>query len=71
MTSADGDAVGVAYTDPSGGTRRVRHAGLAMVELTWHPRGHRDITLTTSRGAYEFGARHGMDHVELERLPEG
>jgi len=42
-----------------------------MVELVWHRRGDRDITLATSRGAYEFGARHGMDNVELEGLPEG
>jgi len=71
VTTADDDAVAVSYTDPSGGSRRVRHAALAAVELTWHPRASGDITLTTSRGAYEYGARHGMDHVELEGLPEG
>ena len=70
-TTADDDAVAVSYTDPSGGSRSVRHAALAVVDLTWQTRGRGDITLTTSRGAYEFGARHGMDHIELEGLPEG
>jgi len=71
VTTAEDDAVAVAYTDPSGESRRVRHAALATVELTWHPRGHRDIALTTGRGAYEFGARHGLDDIELEALPDG
>jgi hypothetical protein len=70
-TTAEDDAVAVAYTDPSGGSRRVRHAAFAAVDLTWHRRGNPDITLATSQGAYEFGARTGMDEIALEALPEG
>ena len=69
-TSAD-DAVTVAYADPSGGSRRVRHTALADVDLTLHRRGHRDITMTTTRGAYEYGTRQGMDEIDVEPLPDG
>ena len=41
MTTADDAAVAVAYADPRGGTRAVRHAALASVELTLHRPGGR------------------------------
>jgi hypothetical protein len=69
-TSAE-NAVAVSYADPSGGSRRVRHAAIAGVDLTWHRRGLPDVTMTTSQGAYEYGTREGMDEVELEPLPDG
>jgi len=69
-TSAD-NAVTVAYADPSGGSRRVRHAAIARVDLTLHPKGGRDITMTTGKGAYEYGTRLGMDDIDIEPLPEG
>lgn len=69
-TSAD-DAVAVTYADPSGGSRRVRHAALARVDLILHRKDGRDITMTTSKGAYEYGTRQGMDEIEVEPLPDG
>jgi hypothetical protein len=71
VTTAEDGAVAVAYADPSGGDRRVRHAALATMDLTWHSRGRRDAAWTTCRGAYEFGASQGMDEIELEALPDG
>jgi hypothetical protein len=65
------DAVAVAYADPSGGSRRVRHAALASVDLTVHREGGPDFTQTTSKGVYEYGASQGMEEVTLEPLPEG
>lgn len=69
-TSGD-DAVAVVYADPSGGSRRVRHAALASVDLTLHRKGGRDITMTTSKGAYEYGTRQGMLDIGIEPLPDG
>jgi hypothetical protein len=65
------DAVAVAYADPSGGSRRVRHAALASVDLTVHREGGPEVTLTTSKGVYECGTCQGMDDIKLEPLPEG
>jgi hypothetical protein len=69
-TSGD-DAVAVAYADPSGGSRRVRHAALATVDLTLHRNGRRSITMTTSKAAYEYGTRQGMHDIGIEPLPDG
>jgi hypothetical protein len=71
VTTGDDAAVAVAYTDPRGGTRTVRHAALASVELTLHRPGDRDLTLSSSRGVYEYGTRHGMPGIVPQPLPEG
>jgi hypothetical protein len=71
VTTMDDDGVAVAYADPSGGSRRVRHSAIAQVDLNWHRRGDRNVSLTTDRGAYEFGTRDGMHEIELEALPDG
>jgi hypothetical protein len=61
----------VPYTDPRGGSRTVSHAALASVELTLHRRGDRELSLSTSRGAYEYGTREEMPGVLPQPLPEG
>jgi hypothetical protein len=71
VTTADDDAVAVPYADPRGGTRAVRHAALAAVELTVRRRGQAELTLATGRGAYEYGTAQGLPGVELQPLPEG
>jgi hypothetical protein len=65
VTTAGEDAVAVAYADPSGGTRAVRHAARAAVELTWP-----GLALSGS-GAYEFGTSQGLGKVGLVPLPPG
>jgi len=69
ITNED-DAVAAAHADPRGGTRAVRHAALASVELTLHRQGHRELTLCSSRGACEDGTRQGMPGIEQQPLPE-
>jgi hypothetical protein len=71
VTTGDDDAVAVAYADPSGGSRAVRHAALATVELALHRRGDRELTMTGTCGAYEYGTRQGMRGIVLQPLPEG
>jgi hypothetical protein len=71
VTTADDDAVVVAYADPRGGARAVRHAALARVELTLHRRGERVLTLSSSRGAYEYGTGRPMPGLVPQPLPEG
>ena len=71
VTADDDAAVAVAYLDPRGGSRTVRHAALARVELTLHRPGDRELTLSSSRGAYEFGTRQGMPGIVPQPLPEG
>jgi hypothetical protein len=71
VMTADQDAVAVAYADPSGGHRTVRHAALAAVELALHRRGDRELVLSSSCGAYEYGTSQGMGATVLEPLPEG
>ena len=61
----------VTYTDPHGGTRTVRHAALASVELTLRRPGDRELTLSSSRGAYEYGTRQPMPGIMPQPLPEG
>jgi hypothetical protein len=67
----DDDPVAVSYADPRGGTRAVMHAALASVELTLHRLGDRELTLSSSRGAYEYGTRQGMPGIVPQPLPEG
>jgi hypothetical protein len=71
VTSTDDDAVAVSYADPSGGRRAVRHAALATVELTLRRTGGREVVLSSSRGAYEYGASGDAAGLVLEPLPEG
>ena len=61
----------VTYTDPRGGTRTVRHAALATVELTVRRSGHAALTLSTRRGAYEYGTREPMPGITPRPLPQG
>ena len=70
MTTEDAHAVVVAYADPQGGMRAVRHATLARVELTLHRRGDRLLTLSSSRGAYEYGTGQPMPGIVPQPLPE-
>ncbi len=71
VATADQDAVAVAYADPSGAVRSVRHAALAAVEVTVHRPGRAAMTLTSSSGAYEYGTSQGIGQTELEDLPVG
>ncbi len=71
VTTDDDDPVAVTYTDPHGGTRTVRHAALASVELILHRPGDRELTLSSSRGAYEYGTRQPMPGIRPRPLPEG
>jgi hypothetical protein len=67
----DEDSVAVSYSDPRGGTRAVTHAALASVELTLHRLGDREVTLSSGRGAYEYGTRESVPGVVPQPLPEG
>jgi len=71
VTSGDDDSVAVPYAVPRGGTRTVRHAALATVKLTLSRPGDRELTLTSSRGAYEYGTREDMPGIVPQPLPEG
>ena len=57
VAAADTDPVAVTYADPQGGTRAVRHAALAGVTLTLRGWAVPELTLSSSRGAYEYGTR--------------
>lgn len=50
------------------GSRRVRHAALASADLTLHSKGRRDVTMTTSKRAYEYGTRQSMDEIEVDHF---
>ena len=71
LTTDDDDPVAVTYTDPRGGTRTVRHAALATVELTVRRQGQGGLTLSSRRGAYEYGTREPMPGITPRLLPEG
>jgi len=71
VSAGDDDAVAVSYADPSSGRRTVRHAALAVVELTLSRTGDPDIALSTSRSAYEFGTSQELSGITLEPLPDG
>lgn len=71
VTTRDEDAVAVPYSDPSGGHRAVRHAARAAVDLTLRRPGSRELILSCSQGAYEYGTSQEMPGIVLEPLPEG
>jgi hypothetical protein len=71
VKTAGEDAVAVAYANPSGGNREVRHAARATVELTWQRRNEREVVLSGLVGAYEYGTSQGLGPPALEPLPEG
>jgi hypothetical protein len=71
VTTDDDDPVTVAYTGPGGGTRTVRHAALARVELTLHRPGNPEATLSSSHGAYEYGSSQPIPGIVPQPLPEG
>jgi hypothetical protein len=71
VTTEEDDPVVVAYTDPHGGTRTVTHAALAGVELFVHRPGNRELTLSSSHAAYEYGAHQPMPGLVPQPLPEG
>ena len=57
--------------DPRGGTRTVRHAALAGVMLSLRRPGRPELTLSSRRAAYEYGARPPVPGVEPRPLPAG
>jgi hypothetical protein len=60
-----------AGADPRGGTRTLRHAARASVQLAVRRPGQRELTLTGGRGAYEFGTSDGMRGIVPQPLPGG
>ncbi len=71
VMAREDDAVAVAYADPLGGTRAVRHAALATVELRLHRQGESELTMSGNNGAYEYGTSQGLPGIVLQPLPEG
>ena len=71
VTLAEDDRVAVAYADPRGGTRTVTHAALASAELIMQRPGDRELTLSSSHAAYEYGARQPVPGIVPQSLPEG
>jgi hypothetical protein len=47
------------------------HAALASVELILRRPGSGELTLSSSRGAYEYGTRQGAPGIVPQPLPEG
>jgi hypothetical protein len=71
VAAGDTDPVAVTYADPQGGTRAVRHAALAGVKLTLRRPGRPEVTLASSRGAYEYGTAQPGPEIVPQPLPEG
>jgi hypothetical protein len=71
VTAPGADPVAVTYADPRGGTRTVRHAALAGVTLSLRRPGRPELTLSSRRGAYEYGARPPVPGIEPRALPAG
>jgi len=71
VTTEDAGPVAVTYADPRGGTRTVRHAALASVTLSLRRPGHPELTLSSRRGAYEYGTAQPMPGIEPRPLPAG
>lgn len=70
-STADDDAVAVSYADPRGGTRVVRHAALAAVELTLRRPGHSELTMSGTCGACEYGTSQHLPGTVPRPLPDG
>ena len=70
-STTDDDAVAVTYADPRGGTRVVRHAALATVELTFRRPGHSELTMSGTCGAYEYGTSQHLAGIVPRPLPDG
>ena len=68
VSTGDDDAVGLVYVDPPGGTRLVRHAGLATVNLRIR---RRSLAIRGIRGAYEYGTSEDRPGITPRPLPEG
>lgn len=71
VTLEEDAVVAVTYSDPRGGTRTVTHAAIASVELSMQRPGNRELTLSSSHVAYEYGARQPMSGIVPQPLPEG
>lgn len=71
VTLAEDDRAAVPYADPRGETRTVTHAALASVDLIMRRPGDRELTLSSSHAAYEYGARQPMPGIVPRSLPEG
>jgi hypothetical protein len=71
VSTADDHAVAVAYADPRGGTRLVRHAALATIKLSFRRRGHGELSLSTTCGAYEYGTSQHLPGITPRPLPDG
>jgi Pyridine nucleotide-disulphide oxidoreductase len=70
-STSDDDAVAVTYADPRGGTRVVRHAALATVELKFRRPGHSELTMSGTCGAYEYGTSQHLPGIIPWPLPDG
>jgi hypothetical protein len=71
VSTTDDDAVAVTYADPRGGTRLVRHAALATVELRLRCRGQAELTMSGTCGAYEYGTSQHLPGIVPWPLPDG
>jgi hypothetical protein len=71
VTTTDDHAVAVAYADPRGGTRAVRHAALATVRLKVRRRGHGELHMSGGCGAYEYGTSQHLPGLVPRPLPDG
>jgi hypothetical protein len=71
VSTADDDAVAVAYADPQGGTRVVRHAALATVTVSFRRRGRGEVTISGTCGAYEYGTSQHPPGTTPRPLPDG
>jgi hypothetical protein len=70
-STADDHAVAVAYADPRGGTRLVRHAALATVKLSFRSRAHGELATSGTCGAYEYGTSQHLPAITPRPLPDG
>ena len=68
VTVAEDDAATVTYDDPGGGTRLVRHAALATIELKIPRHGQLELTMP---GAYEYGTSQHLPGLLPRPLPNG
>jgi hypothetical protein len=71
VSTADDHAVVVAYADPRGGTRLVRHAALATVKLSFRSRAHGELAVSGTCGAYEYGTSQHLPGITPQPLPDG